>query len=857
MTDVIGAAAFEIRAIRPALKADVEIARREMERELKEAEKSARQAQRELQRAFADAGHSEFERSMRVIRNASQHTEKEVTDAADRVARDLKGRYRELGNDIGQTFRRISFAAQVAFAGITAYALKLAADAEEIEDSFAMVFGSATEDVRQFSEALADVAGRDAVVLRESMTRLQLVLTGTGVAADQAASLVQALTEAGVDAGSLFNTSDAEALQKIISGLTGETEPLKAFGVVINQAALEAELLRLGFEGNAAEASEAAKSIARANIILEKLSVAQGRAAQESNSATGATRRMTAEFNQAARDLGQQLLPAMTKLFGTTTDVLRAFNSLPGGVQVAGLAFLGLIAAGGPIAGLIANLNRVIKLARDTRTALIAAGAAGAGAGVGGAAAGAAGTVLGAPGVAVAGALTVGGSSERPSHLDELSQTEFANYVRDAQAAIDRQSNERIRNQLQEGLNQTIARRSAANAQLEAGAAAAVIAAAGGGVDGVIGGFELPPELRTPTGAADGSGSRASGASEADMAAARERLRIENELAVARAANDTRAVASLEEQLQIISLTEQFKRAGFENAEAEALAQITRLNEATALQEEIVRLGDAKIKQEDQLLEARERASRLDEDRLAHEIELAALSGDERAYRALVREERIRTRINQLLADKLVASRAEAESIALTEADAADRAFDIGQVREGFRYAFRDGIKAAIDGDLGGFFENLADRFTNRMLDNLADDLFDILMNAAGGLKGGGSGGGILSSILGLFSFGGGRAGGGPVHAGVRYRVGEHGPEDLIMPRDGYVIPNAALNSGGGGMAAARQTNVFDMRGAVVTEQLLREVEAKVAAGEVRIRRDVPSLAVGAVVDARSRRIIG
>lgn len=51
-------------------------------------------------------------------------------------------------------------------------------------------------------------------------------------------------------------------------------------------------------------------------------------------------------------------------------------------------------------------------------------------------------------------------------------------------------------------------------------------------------------------------------------------------------------------------------------------------------------------------------------------------------------------------------------------------------------------------------------------------------------------------------------------------------------------------------------TQVFDMRGAVVTEQLMRDVERKVSAGEARVRRDVPGIAISSVADARDRRII-
>lgn len=38
----------------------------------------------------------------------------------------------------------------------------------------------------------------------------------------------------------------------------------------------------------------------------------------------------------------------------------------------------------------------------------------------------------------------------------------------------------------------------------------------------------------------------------------------------------------------------------------------------------------------------------------------------------------------------------------------------------------------------------------------------------------------------------GARAGGGPVRAGAAYLVGERGPEVLVMPRNGFVLPNAA-----------------------------------------------------------------
>ncbi len=64
---------------------------------------------------------------------------------------------------------------------------------------------------------------------------------------------------------------------------------------------------------------------------------------------------------------------------------------------------------------------------------------------------------------------------------------------------------------------------------------------------------------------------------------------------------------------------------------------------------------------------------------------------------------------------------------------------------------------------------------------------------------------GIFGAIFGgatnpfVSLFGGARAAGGPVQAGKTYLVGERGPEMVRFGRAGYVYPNIAMESGGGG----------------------------------------------------------
>lgn len=795
--NVVGSAEFELRATTDKLKSDLARAERETKAEMKKVEDAARHAQAELKRAFSDAGHSEFERSMRIIRNASDYTEDEVRAAAERVAKDLKGRYRDLGSDIGRTFAGISRSAQLAFAAITAYSLKLAADAEEIEASFDMAFATGARGARTFSEALADASGRDAVVLREQMTKLQLVLTGTGVAAETATKMVEALAARGVDAGAMFNVSDAEALQKIVSGLTGETEPLKAFGVVISQAAVEAELLRLGFKGNASEADEAAKSIARANLIIEKLGVAEGRAASEADSATGKTRAMTAEFNKAARSLGQELLPAMTQVFGAATNVLKAFNDLPGGVQVAGLALLGLVAAGGPIAGVLAGLGKIIKLANDTRLALagvVAGGAKG-------------GAILPLAGSAALGAgllVSQGSFAPAPTRDEAAVQRDLAfnrsNLVRLEQEGASASRRQRIERRITSNLAELSRIQKASDAAIPSAPE----------VDtSVPGGFSLPPALLQPGGAKEDSrsGRGRTGLTEADIAAMREALDLQNALDLARASGNSAQIKALERKHELARLTADFERAGYTDAATKAQDHLKALDAIRDRSEQIADWEQKSLAFWEELGESVRRQNDLLLDRLGFEAEIARLEGDPDRIKERERELWIEQRINDLLSLRpeltAEARRAQAEN----EWQRLDTADQTGRMRDEFRYAFTDGIRAAIDGDLGGFFDKLADRFTTRMLDNLADDLFDLLSDAAKGLgkEGGGFWSSIASGIGSLFSFGGGRATGGAMNGGNWYRVGEHGPEDILMPRNGFAVPLGALSSGGSGQAQVQR----------------------------------------------------
>ncbi|MFZ2252623.1 MAG: hypothetical protein WAW13_00445 [Minisyncoccia bacterium] len=289
-----------------------------------------------------------------------------VGQRADQMQR----RMDKLGAEMGRTFGQISLAAGAAFGAITAYAIKAASDAEEVGNAFRVAFGDQAKAAEEFAKSYSQSVGRSFTEVQGNMARSQLVLTGIGVEASAALEMVKAIQGRAVDIGSLFNVDDAEAFRAVMSGIAGEAEPMKRFGVAVNDAAVKSELLRLGFKGSSSDATEAQKAIARLNIILAQSAKADGDAARTKDGLANSTKAARAEFEAAAVSLGKELLPAATAATKAAAELLKEFNALPSGVKLAGLALLGLVAAGGPITAAITGMVKLIQYAAKARIAL-------------------------------------------------------------------------------------------------------------------------------------------------------------------------------------------------------------------------------------------------------------------------------------------------------------------------------------------------------------------------------------------------------------------------------------------------------------------------------------------------------
>ena len=191
---------------------------------------------------------------------------------------------------------------------------------------------------------------------------------------------------------------------------------------------------------------------------------------------------------------------------------------------------------------------------------------------------------------------------------------------------------------------------------------------------------------------------------------------------------------------------------------------------------------------------------------------------------------------------------------------------DGGSKREGYWDSYSEDVKnatkrglydAVMTGDYGDLLENIigdaAADGLSRAVDQMVDLLFDLLSDKDIWKSVFGSGD-FASGVGSFFAsiFGGNMASGGDMRAGRAYRVGEMGAELFVPRTDGFMIPNqAAMTIGGGNDRNIVQVgdtiiHVGSMGAGVTIEQLERTLAAH--------RRELPQ-----AIDARiaNRRIVG
>lgn len=200
---------------------------------------------------------------------------------------------------------------------------------EEISKS-KVVFGGSQKAVADFADTATEKLGISRVQALQATGTFGNLFTALKIGQQDSADMSTKLVQLAGDLASFNNVDPTEALDALRSGLVGETEPLKRFGVNLNEATIKQKAFELGLISSVKEGlTPAQKAQASYALILAQTTKAQGDAGRTIGGFAGQQRVLAAEFDNLKTEIGQQLLPvAMDLVKVIRQDVIPAAREL-------------------------------------------------------------------------------------------------------------------------------------------------------------------------------------------------------------------------------------------------------------------------------------------------------------------------------------------------------------------------------------------------------------------------------------------------------------------------------------------------------------------------------------------------
>ena len=224
---------------------------------------------------------------------------------------------------LGGQFVNFGKKAALAFGAMAAGAVVIGRDlvnsASDLAENLSktnVVFGDAAGAVVDFSKKAADAFGQSQNQALQAAGNLGIFGKAAGLTGDDLSGFTTDLIGLASDMASFSNTTPQEAIDALGAALRGEAEPIRKYGVLLDDASMRAKALEMGiYDGNGSLTAQQ-KILAANALIFEQTSDAQGDFARTSDGLANQQRILSARIENVKARLGTALLPIALKVAG-------------------------------------------------------------------------------------------------------------------------------------------------------------------------------------------------------------------------------------------------------------------------------------------------------------------------------------------------------------------------------------------------------------------------------------------------------------------------------------------------------------------------------------------------------------
>jgi hypothetical protein len=235
-----------------------------------------------------------------------------------------------------------------------------------------VVFGKNAQAIQDWSQTTASALGVSRQAALEAAGTYGNLFRAFGINEQESAKMSTSLVTLAADLASFNNVPIEDALLALRSGLSGETEPLKRFGIALNEARLKEEALRLGLiKTTSGTLPQAIKTQAAYSLIMKDSALAQGDVTRTAGGLANQLKFLKAGLEDAKAGFGEVLLPATLAVVTAFNEkLLPAIQRVVEAIKLEGAAG-GLRSLTGEIAFMLTNLTGLAAVIAQVTYALV------------------------------------------------------------------------------------------------------------------------------------------------------------------------------------------------------------------------------------------------------------------------------------------------------------------------------------------------------------------------------------------------------------------------------------------------------------------------------------------------------
>lgn len=225
-------------------------------------------------------------------------------------------------------------------------AVQNATDLGEEASKSNVIFGKSAGQIAKFADSASAIGLSRQAALQATGTFGNL-FTAMGLGSDRAAEYATKMTTLGADLASFSNTTVDEAITAIGAALRGESEPIRRYGVLLDDATLKQAALDAGLvTSTKGVLPPAIKAQAAYALILKQTSKAQGDFARTSDSLANLNRVVDAQKTNLSAIFGIAFQPAFQALASSISEAMKAAEPIIKGIASGMADAVQMISAG-------------------------------------------------------------------------------------------------------------------------------------------------------------------------------------------------------------------------------------------------------------------------------------------------------------------------------------------------------------------------------------------------------------------------------------------------------------------------------------------------------------------------------